>query len=68
MEFDSFVKMRVAQGILAAGQYALGLMYEKGRGTVQGFQMAALWYEKAAKQGYTDAEERLKAMRQDAPD
>lgn len=45
----------------ARAQYALGRMYEKGRGVERDFGTAAGWYRKAAEQGHADSEYRLAA-------
>lgn len=43
----------------ARAQYALGRLYEKGRGVERDFAAAAAWYRKAAEQGHADSEYRL---------
>jgi len=44
----------------ASGMCSLGYMYEKGTGVKQDEKEAAQWYEKAAKQGFIQAQEKLK--------
>ena len=40
-------------------QYAIGEMYEKGRGTDRDLKKAFDWYSKASKKGYKKAEYKL---------
>ena len=40
-------------------QYNLGLSYDKGLGVPQNYAQAALWYRKAAEQGYAMAQYNL---------
>ena len=51
----------LAQQDDAKAQYNLGVMYEEGRGVQQDYQQAAAWYEKAANQGYVQAQNNLGA-------
>jgi len=37
-------------------QYFLGKMYELGQGTTRDYSQAAVWYQKAASQGMSDAQ------------
>lgn len=46
-------------------QYFLGLMHEKGKGTMRNKQEATRWYESAAAQGYLPAQERLTNLAQE---
>lgn len=46
------------QGYVAA-QYALGQLYEKGRGVDRDFAEALEWYRKAAEKGHADSQYRL---------
>lgn len=46
------------QGI-AAAQFSLGLMYEKGRGVRQDHSIALTWFLKAATQGYAGPQNHL---------
>lgn len=48
----------------AEAQNKLGEMYEEGHGTAQNFDLAREWYEKAAAQGYAQANERIKRLEQ----
>ncbi|MFN8614521.1 MAG: tetratricopeptide repeat protein [Vampirovibrionales bacterium] len=43
-------------------QYALGFLYERGRGVPSDFPMAAHWYQRAGEQGLTAAQYRLGLM------
>lgn len=43
----------------ARAQYAIGRLYEKGRGVDRDFATAAEWYRKAAERGHADSEYRL---------
>ena len=47
---------------IADAQYLLGLMYEKGHGTVADNQKAFDWYQKAAEQGQPEAQNNLALM------
>ena len=47
----------------AEGQFKLGIMHEEGKGVGQDDKQAALWYERAAKQGHDNAWLRLKKLR-----
>ncbi len=40
-------------------QYAIGRMYEKGRGVERNFETAIRWYRKAAEHGHADSEYRI---------
>lgn len=40
-------------------QYALGRLYEKGKGVERDFAQAFVWYRKAAEKGHADSEYRL---------
>lgn len=40
----------------AAAQYNVGFMYQKGLGVVKSNKEAAIWYRKAAEQGFADAQ------------
>ncbi len=57
-------KMAVKQGDIDA-QYALGFMYEEGKGVKQDYAKARELYMKAAKQGSIDAQTNLGAMYDD---
>lgn len=46
----------LAEQGLAAAQFNLGILYEKGQGVTQDFAESARWYLKAAEQGDADAE------------
>lgn len=46
----------------ARSQYAMGVMYEYGRGVEKNQSLAAQWYTKAARQGNTDAQYNLGVM------
>ena len=48
---------------LDRAQYAAAVCYELGRGCVVNYGKAALMYEKAADQGYTDAAEQLSSLK-----
>lgn len=43
----------------AKAQYAIGQMYEKGRGTDKDTRLAFSWYSKSTQKGYTKAEYKL---------
>jgi hypothetical protein len=43
-------------------QFALGIMYEEGRGLTQDYEKALEWYRKAAEQGYAPALNNLGVM------
>ena len=43
----------------ANAQFAIGIMYENGRGVPQNYGQAAIWYGKAADQGLADAQANL---------
>lgn len=63
-EAQDYVKARqlwvpLAQSGDARAQYAVGRLYEKGRGVERNFATAAEWYRKAADQGHADSEYRL---------
>ena len=49
----------LAEGGNAFAQYAMGFMFEKGKGLPQDFFMAVRWYRKAAKQGFAEAQHNL---------
>jgi hypothetical protein len=49
------------QGV-AAAQYYLGLMHEKGRGVRQDYPTALTWFRKAAAQGYAGPQNNLALM------
>jgi len=53
---------RAADQKHAGGQYALGRMYETGRGVEQDDSEAARWYQRAADQKHADARHRLAVM------
>ncbi|MDH3407621.1 MAG: sel1 repeat family protein, partial [Gammaproteobacteria bacterium] len=40
-------------------QYAIGRLYEKGRGVERNFETAISWYRKAAERGHADSEYRI---------
>ncbi|MBI3570513.1 MAG: sel1 repeat family protein, partial [Gammaproteobacteria bacterium] len=40
-------------------QYAIGRLYEKGKGVERNFAQAFVWYRKAAEKGHADSEYRL---------
>ena len=44
-------------------QNNLGWMYEKGFGVVQNYEVAELWYYKAAQQGLSKAQDNLSRVR-----
>ena len=46
----------LAEQGLAAAQFNLGVLYEKGQGVTQDFAESARWYLKAAEQGFPDAQ------------
>ena len=46
----------------AAAQYALGLMYDRGKGVKQSDAEAVRWYQLSAQQGYAEAQTNLGAM------
>jgi len=47
---------------LAAAQFNLGILYEKGQGVTQDFAESARWYLKAAEQGEADAQFKVAAL------
>jgi len=49
------------QGV-AAAQFYLGLMHEKGRGVRQDYRTALKWFRKAAEQGYAGPQNNLGLM------
>ena len=49
------------QGV-AAAQFYLGVMHEKGRGVRQDYPMALSWFHKAAAQGYAGPQSNLALM------
>ena len=53
------VNRRFAQAGSKEGQFKLAEMYEEGRGTAVDLDVAKNWYEKAAKQGHTEAQQRV---------
>ncbi len=55
------LKTRASQGD-ATAQFALGLLYQQGKGFVQNSTRAAEWYAKAADQGSTDAQTNLAVL------
>lgn len=45
------------------GQFAIGIMYYNGRGVIKDEDLAAYWWEQAAKQGYEVAKNNVAAIR-----
>ena len=41
----------------AKAQYQLGIIYSNSQGVIQDPKQAALWYQKAAEQGYNKAQD-----------
>jgi TPR repeat protein len=60
-EGDRLTRTLAEQGV-ADDQYALGFMYENGRGVPQDYAEAAKWYRKAADQGVAGAQYNLGIM------
>ena len=54
-------RLAAKQGSSSA-KFALGLMYEDGKGVVQDYEEAVNWYRKAAEQGHADAQFNLGTM------
>ncbi len=54
----------LAKDGLAAAQYNLGVMYQKGQGVPQDYKTAVKWYRLAAEQGYACAQYNLGVMYQ----
>lgn len=50
-----------AQGV-ARAQYRLGVMYDSGKGVLQDYKQAVMWYKKAAVQGHAQAQYNLGIM------
>ena len=61
-EFDK--QLKAAEQGNANAQYNLGVMYANGDGVTKDAVKAVEWYQKAAAQGYADAIQRLKALKQ----
>lgn len=55
--YEEFLPL--AEGGMAAAQYRLGLMHENGRGVPKDLAEAAMWYGRAAAQGYSSAQYNL---------
>lgn len=53
------INQRFAEAGSKEGQFKLAEMYEEGRGTAVDLAAARKWYEKAAKQGHADAQQRI---------
>ena len=52
--FNNYQK--AAENNFASAQYNLGVLYERGCGTIQDAERALYWYLKAAEQGHLDAQ------------
>ena len=48
----------------AHAQYELGLLYEQGKGVVKNVKLAQTWFQKSAEQGFKDAIEKIKTLKQ----
>ena len=55
--------MAAEQGVTQA-QFNLAYYYEYGQGVPQNLSEATKWYKAAAKQGHTEAKDRLKKLKQ----
>jgi len=59
----AFKEMRpLAEQGVAAAQFNLGIMYEKGQGVLQDYAQAREWYLKAAEQGHAAAQVNMGVM------
>jgi TPR repeat protein len=55
-------KKAAKQGNVEAQSF-LGLMYSEGLGVAQDYKQAVYWYQKAADQGYAEAQNNLRRLR-----
>ena len=53
---------RAAEQGHAGGQHDLGVMYSKGQGVAQNYEMALEWFTKSAEQGGAEAQATLSMM------